>query len=105
MMTEVTDFLGNLIEIDDYFAYPLTLGRSATQAIYQFKGITPSGAYRARPIKRSYESCQDYKIWDSNISKYRDITAEERAKLDSKTSILHFLNKRAVKLVNFKEQE
>jgi hypothetical protein len=105
MMTEVKDFLGNLIEIDDYFAYPLTVGRSATQAIYQFKGITPSGSYRARPVKRSSESHQDYQIWDSNIRKYRDMTVEERAKVDSKTSILHYLNRRAVKLANFKDGE
>ena len=112
-MSDVTDFLGNKLEINDYFAYALTLGRSAQQAIFQYKGKNPSGTYKARPVSRSYER-NEYKVWITNKSDprwvggkewgcYVDMTDVERAKVDAKTSTLHCVPERAVKLFDFKE--
>lgn len=106
----VTDFLGNAIEPGDYFAYPLTVGRSANMAIFQFVAENASGTYKARPVERSYgNSPMKYKVWVWDVitrsGHYRDMTPEERAKVDAKTSTLHFLEKRAVLLKDYKEGE
>jgi len=113
-MSDVTDFLGNKLEVDDYFAYALTLGRSAQQAIFQYKGKNPSGTYKARPVSRSYER-NDYKVWINDASDprwvegttrsscYVDMTDAERAKARAKTSTLNCVPARAVKLFDFKE--
>lgn len=99
------DFLGNVISIDDYFAYPLTVGRSAAMAVYQFKGFNPSGSAKARQLSHSYGRSQEhrYKTWCSKEHGLRDMTEDERQKVDSKTSTLHHMESRAVKLDNFKE--
>ena len=34
------DFLGKQVEIDDYFAYPMVIGRSASMAIFNSKEQT-----------------------------------------------------------------
>lgn len=103
----VKDFLGNVINVDDYFAYPLTVNRSAAMAVYQFKGFHPSGAAKARQLNHSYGRNQDYKykIYCRKEGGYRDMTEDERQKVDSKTSILHHMQSRAVKLDSFKEQQ
>lgn len=107
----VTDFLGNEIKPGDYFAYPLTAGRSANMAIFQFVQANASGTYKARPVERSYSysSSTRYKKWEWNADeatgRWRDLTPEERAKVDAKTSTLHFLEKRAVLLKDFKEEQ
>lgn len=101
------DFLGNMINVDDYFAYPLTVGRSAAMAVYQFKGLYESGSVKARQIDHSYGSNKEYryKTWCRKEGGYRDMTEAERLKVDSKTSTLHFMGKRAIKLDNYKEQQ
>ena len=103
-MEIVKDFLGNEINIDDYFAYPLIIGRSANMAVFQFKGTTPSGKYRGRPVKRAYDTWNaplKYQIWKGG--EYRDMTVEERAAADAKTTTLNLLHERAILLTNFKE--
>jgi hypothetical protein len=107
MNMTVRDFLGNVVNVDDYFAYPLTVGRSAAMAVYQFKGVNESGSVKAKPINHSYGYNKEYryKTWCRKEGGYRDMTEAERKKVDSKTSTLHFMNKRAIKLENFKEQQ
>jgi hypothetical protein len=100
------DFLGNEIKPGDYFAYPLTIGRSAQMALFQYVQENASGTHKARPIMRSYgyNSPNKYRVFDykdDGSYGYRDMTAEERAKVDGKTSTLHFLDQRAVLLKDY----
>lgn len=100
------DFLGNEINVDDYFAYPLTVGRSAAMAVYQFKGLHESGSAKARQIHHPYINEEyRYKTWCRKEGGYRDMTEAERLKVDSKTSKLHCMESRAIKLDNYKEQQ
>jgi hypothetical protein len=101
------DFLGNVVNIDDYFAYPLTIGRSAAMAVYQFKGLNDSGSAKARQIDHSSGRNKEYryKRWCSKEGGYRDMTEAERLKVNSKTSTLHYMEVRAIKLDNYKEQQ
>lgn len=102
------DFLGNEINVDDYFAYPLTVGRSAVMAVYQFKGLYESGSAKARQVDHSWRGNNKeyrYKTWCRKEGGFRDMTEAERLKVDSKTSKLNYMESRAIKLDNYKEQQ
>ena len=90
------DFIGQEVNIGDYFAYPLTIGRSAAMAVYRLVKINESGTVGANKIDATY-SIAPWR-YDEGESRWRDMTPEERAKVDSKISTLKFLNKRAIKL-------
>lgn len=98
----IKDFLGAEVKMDDYFAYPLTIGRSANMAIFQFKGLNKSGNVKARPIKRAYNNdFTKYKKW-SGFS-WVEMTEAEKAKVDAKLSTLTMFSERALLLKDFKE--
>lgn len=99
----IKDFLGKEVEIDDYFAYPLVIGRSANMAIFQFKGTNKSGNVKARPVKRAYDGGDFLKHKKWNGSAYVDMTDGEKAKADQKTSTLSKFSERALLLKDFKE--
>lgn len=101
----IKDFLGTEVKMDDYFAYPLTIGRSANMAIFQFKGLNKSGNVKARPVKRAYGGSHlfKYRKWDKNKRDYVDMTEGERAKVDAKLSTLMLFSQRALLLKDFKE--
>lgn len=104
------DFLGVEVQIDDYFAYPLIIGRSANMAIFQYKGVTENGSVRGRPINRSYSYGQyndsyKYKKWDRKTDKWVDMTDAEKAKVDNRTSALSKFEERAIILKNFNEAD
>ena len=99
----IKDFLGRECDVGDYFAYPLTVGRSANMALYQLKEIRPNGSVKAHKIDASYgfhyESKYKKWIWDNltNTGEYVDMTEAERAKVDAKLSTLGHFEKRACK--------
>ena len=97
----IKDFLGSEVKMDDYFAYPLTIGRSANMAIFQFKGLNKSGNVKARPVKRAYGMYTKYKKWIG--SNWVEMTDAEKAKADEKTSTLTMFSQRALLLKDFKE--
>jgi hypothetical protein len=99
------DFLGREVNVGDYFAYPLTLGRSATMALYKLISFNESGSVKACKICSSYGGdTHRYMMYDYKILEYRDMTEAERIKLDSKTSTLNHFESRACK-VEYKEKE
>lgn len=93
------DFLGYEVEPGDYFCYPLTVGRSASMALYRFVSVNESGNVKACKLEASYGSDYwKYKIYDKSTCNYRDMTEAERAKEAAKTSTLHCFTARAVKI-------
>ena len=99
----IKDFLGRECEVGDYFAYPLTVGRSASMALYQLIEIKPNGGVKAHKINASYGFNADtrYKnfIWDKvqSTGEWVDMTEAEKAKVDGKLSSLSMFTKRACK--------
>ena len=99
------DFLGNDVEMDDYFAYPLTIGSSCQMAIFQYKGIHPSGVgVKAKPVTRSYGRTPFYEKWVPSVRAYRPMTQEERDKIDNATSTLKLFSQRAILLKDYKHE-
>jgi hypothetical protein len=97
----IKDFLGHEVNLDDYFAYPLTIGRSANMAIFQFKDLNKNGNVKALPIKRSYKNdLFRYKKWIG--SALVELTEAEKIKVDSKLSTLTHFSRRAILLKDFK---
>lgn len=99
----IKDFLGRDCDVGDYFAYPLTVGRSASMALYQLKEIKADGGVKAHKINESYgfNACTRYKnfIWDevTREGEWVDMTAAEKAKVDGKLSNLSMFTERACK--------
>lgn len=99
----IKDFMGRECQVGDYFAYPLTVGRSASMALYQLKEIRPNGSVKAHKMNESYgfNAANRYKkfVWDdlTNTGGYVDMTEAEKAKVDSKTSSLSMFTERACK--------
>jgi hypothetical protein len=62
------DFLGQDVQVNEYFAYPLTVGRSACMALYKLVGVLEDGVkVKAIKIESSYGVCFDkYKIFRKN---------------------------------------
>ena len=99
----IKDFLGFEVKMDDYFAYPLTIGRSANMAIFQFKGLNKNGNVKARPVKRAYNNNDLFKYKKWNGSVWVEMTHDEKAKVDAKLSTLTMFSERALFLKDFKE--
>ena len=78
----IKDFIGQEVNVGDYFAYPLIIGRSASMAIYKLHSITDDG--KGEAIKKHaprHRSTWKYKKWV-------DMNDAERMKVDNKTSTL-----------------
>lgn len=112
------DFLGNDVIQGDYFAYPMTIGRSANMCIFQFDTVTKGGSVRAREIKKAYAANKpSFKIWvrvdrfdgmtDYIRSYHRDMNDEERMKaiedFNKQRTVLKMFSERAILLKDFKE--
>ena len=99
----IKDFLGREVNIGDYFAYPLTVGRSANMALYQLKEIRPNGSVKAHKINASYgfNRFSKYKKWvydeTTRDGDWVDMTEAEKAKVDGKLSSLSMFAERACK--------
>lgn len=102
----IKDFIGQDVVVGDYFAYPLIVGRSASMAIYQLMDVDEKGV-KARKLNESYgfNGSWKYKKWDGNGNEHRDMTEEERAKVDAKTSRLSMFHERAILLKDYKESK
>ncbi len=100
------DFLGQEVNVGDYFAYPTIVGRSASMNVYQFKDIV-NGKVKAHPIDRSYGMANKdpYQVFYYNSNDdygYRPMTPAERKKHDNKCSTLQMFSERAILLKDFK---
>jgi hypothetical protein len=100
------DFIGQEVNVGDYFAYPTIVGRSASMNIYQFRGIV-NDKVKAHPINRSYGLKENpYKVFEYNTETkhgyYRDMTPKEREKYDNKCSTLQMFSERAILLKDYK---
>lgn len=112
--------LGQEVNVNDYFAYPLVAGRSANMAIYQFKEETVDGKVKAKPITRTYGTeyfnqvlnlASKYCKWvydkETRKGEFQPMTQEERDKVDfkeeNKRSTLLMFTDRAIKLKDFNE--
>lgn len=109
----IKDLVGNEVGPGDHFAYALTVGRSASLAIYEFVDIKGE---RVRAIKKveSYGSLDnsEYKlkmrhkkfVYDEakGEGEYVSLTPKEIEKLDNKMSSLGKFSKRAVLLKDYK---
>lgn len=97
------DFLGYEVGPGDYFCYPLTVGRSASMALYRFVAVNDSGNVKACKVESSSDSTWKYKVFEYNESEptashFRQMTEAEREKLDNKTSTLSCFATRACKI-------
>jgi len=103
------DFLGQDVQVNEYFAYPLTAGRSACMALYKLVGVLEDGVrVKAIKIESSYGfdhswKYKTYKKSKEGVYEYRDMTDTEKHKLDNKASTLNEFSKRACK-VDYKEK-
>jgi hypothetical protein len=100
------DFIGQEVNVGDYFAYPTIVGRSASMNIYQLREVV-KGKARAHPINRSYGLAENpYRVFDYDPAKgggyYRDMTPKEREKYDNKCSTLQMFSERAILLKDYK---
>jgi len=99
------DFLGQEVNVGDYFAYPTIVGRSASMNVYQFRDIV-NGKVKAHPIERSYGLYGNpYEVFDlleEGKYGYRPMTPKEREKYDNKCSTLQMFSERAILLKDFK---
>lgn len=99
------DFLGRDVAPGDYFAYPLTIGRSACMALYQFVEVNEAGNVKAKKIDSSYISSWETKhkylkfAYDavSDTGKYVEVSPKQRAAIDAKLSTLLNFTARACK--------
>lgn len=100
------DFIGQDVNAGDYFAYPLTCGRSAVMAIYKFHSETDSGNVRGIKVEHSYNRDESwrYKVYVGGEQVWREMTTEEREKVDNKTTTLKHFSDRAVLLKGYNEQ-
>lgn len=99
----IKDFLGRDVSVDDYFAYPLSIGRSNCMALYQLKVILDDGRVKARKVvDTAGSSFHKYKNFEydavNNTGKYVDMTPEQRQAVDRKTSVLNMFQTRACKV-------
>lgn len=99
----IKDFLGREVNVGDYFAYPLSIGRSNCMALYQLKVILEDGRVKARKVVESAgSSFHKYRIFEydaiNNTGAYVDMTPEQRHTVDSKTSVLNMFQTRACKV-------
>ena len=94
------DLLGRKVEVGNYIAYALICGRSANLAIYLVKEVFD---YKIKAVKvnESYgygknvilldsgiEIGSRYVTWDTESKKWREMTPEEKFKVDNKTTTL-----------------
>lgn len=99
------DFLGRDVAPGDYFAYPLTIGRSACMALYQFVEVNEAGNVKAKKIDESYVSLwkteNKYKKFsydeDTGLGKMVEVSPKQRAAIDAKLSTLLNFTARACK--------
>jgi hypothetical protein len=99
------DFLGREVSPGEYFAYPLTSGRSAMMALYQY--VSDDGTnVKAHKVEDSYShdswrNDNKYKKWVydgvTGQGMYINMSDAERAKVDGKVSRLGFFSARACK--------
>ena len=99
----IKDFLGREVLVDNYFAYPLSAGRSNCMALYQLKLILDDGRVKARKVVESGgPSMYKYKNFEydhvNNTGAYVDMTPEQRQAVDRKTSVLNNFETRACKV-------
>lgn len=99
----IKDFLGREVSVDDYFAYPLSIGRSNCMALYQLKVILDDGRVKARKVAESAgSSFHKYRIFEydsvNDTGQYVDMTPAQRHAVDSKTSVLNMFQTRACKV-------
>ena len=99
----IKDFLGSEVSVDDYFAYPLSIGRSNCMALYQLKVILDDGRVKARKVVETGGlSAYKYKLFEydavNNTGQYVDMTPEQRQAVDRKTSVLNMFQTRACKV-------
>lgn len=94
------DLIGREVQVGNYIAYALTAGRSANLGIYQVKEALKD-KIKAVKINESYGwSINNFKLddgkvvpwkyikWNSKLEKHIEMTAEEKFKVDNKTSTL-----------------
>lgn len=95
------DLVGREVEVGQYICYALTAGRSANLAIYKVKEVFDD-KIKAIKIDSSYghrgesiytldsgaKTLYKYAKWDSKLRKTREMTEEEKFKVDNKTSTL-----------------
>jgi len=98
------DFINQDVQVGEYFAYPLTVGRSASMALYRLVSVLEDGV-RVKACKvestHTYMDSYKYKTYKKNGNgdyEYRDMTQEERDKVDNKTSTLNEFSRRACKV-------
>jgi hypothetical protein len=106
------DFIGNEVGPGDYFAYALTIGRSASLAVYQFVEVK-NDKVRAIKKRESYGP-KDGREWSQQQIKrklvlqdgehvYVDRTPEEIEKELNKISTLGMFTERALLIKDFNE--
>lgn len=83
------DLLGREVQVGNYICYALTAGRSANLAVYQVKEVLDN-KIKAVKIDESYGwgNSWKYRTYDRKLGEYRDMTEEEKFKVDNKTSTL-----------------
>lgn len=99
----IKDFLGREVNVGDYFAYPLSIGRSNCMALYQLKVILDDGRVKARKVVDTGGlSAYKYKNFEydavNNTGAYVDMTPAQRHAVDRKTSVLNMFQTRACKV-------
>lgn len=99
----IKDFLGREVSVDDYFAYPLSIGSSNCMALYQLKVILDDGRVKARKVVESAgASFHKYRFFKydeiNNTGEYVEMTPEQRQAVDRKTSVLNMFESRACKV-------
>jgi hypothetical protein len=106
------DFLGNEIDIDDYFAYYVASGKHHQLCLFQFKGLTDKGRAKAKLLKRSSttgwttnRAPLGVRVWDNKLKNFRSTTDDDRKKQANKLFYLEAMHERSIKLYNFKEAE
>jgi len=92
----IKDFLGNECEKGDFFAYPTMVGRSASMNVYLLVGLI-DGKLKAIPLQRGCGG-PSHRVYDEKLKGLRDMTPEERYKVDTKQSTLQLFSKRALRL-------
>ena len=104
------DFLGNEVNVGDYFAYPTIVGRSASMNVYEYVETTDNGYVKARPIERAYGKnvfkdglpycCFDWNEANRTFVKSKD-WEKKLAKFKDKCSTLQMFSERALLLKDF----
>jgi len=98
---DMKDLLGREVQVGHYICYALTVGRSANLAVYQVKEVLEN-KIKAVKLESSYGHWGNgmhtfasgltvpwkHVKWDKKLCTHVEMTEEEKAKVDNKTSTL-----------------